>query len=204
MTKQPEEGEIWEWRAFGPLAAELATAVHAYPIRMSLVNIEGKDIYFISPNSDHNIKLRKYDQRWVLKFKLLLGGAPGEAELYNESAAYTYSFPVNRDKLKVTAGLLRVKPANVPAAVLSADEFSRALAEASPSVGRAEVNKKRSQFEFDGGWIELAEVWFERHHTNSISIHSRDREAVDVMRKRLPLGDGWEVMNYVEACRRWA
>ncbi|MEK6304494.1 MAG: hypothetical protein AABO41_27720 [Acidobacteriota bacterium] len=204
MTKQPEEGEIWEWRAFGSLTGELEAAVHAYPVRMSLVNIEGKDIYFIAPKSNHNIKLRKYDDRWLLKFKLLLGGAPGEAELYNESAAYTYSFPIERDKLKVTSGLLRVKLKTVPAAVLSADEFTRALAEASPPVGRAEVNKKRSQFEFDGGWIELAEVWFAKHHTNSISIHSPDREAVELMRQRLSLGEGWEVMNYVEACRRWA
>lgn len=204
MTKEPEEGEIWEWRAFGPLTSELEAAVHCYPIRMSLINIEGKDVYFIAPKSDHNIKLRKYDDRWLLKFKLLIGGAPGEAELYNESAAYTYSFPVNRDKLKATAGLLRVKLMDVPAARLNADDFTRALCEASPPVAPAEVNKKRSQFEFDVGWIELAEVWFARHHTNSISIHSPDREAVERMRQLLPLGEGWEVMNYVEACRRWA
>ena len=205
MTKQPEEGEIWEWRAFGPLTRELDATVHAYPIRMSLINIEGRDIYFIAPESDQNIKLRKYNDHWLLKFKLLLEGSSGEAELYNESAAYTYSFPVDHETLKTTSGLLRVKlnhPQTGPP--LSADEFSDALANASPPVVRAEVQKKRSQFEFDGGWIELAEVWFAKQHTNSISIHSPNREVVDLMRRRLPMGEGWKVLNYVEACRRWA
>ena len=203
MTKQPEEGEIWEWRAFGRISEALAARVRAYPIRMGLINIEGEDVYFVAPDSNHNIKLRKYGDGWLLKFKLLLGGAPGEAELYNESTAYTYSFPVRREKLTAAAGLLRVKLTRTPASALSADEFARALAEASPRVSRAEVKKKRSQFEFEGGWIELADVQFTKHRTQSISIHSLDRDTVELMRKRLPLGEGWEVMNYVEACRRW-
>ena len=70
MSKQPEEGEIWEWRAFGHISEALAASVHSHPVRMSLINIEGEDLYFIAPKSDHNIKLRKSDDRWVLKFKL--------------------------------------------------------------------------------------------------------------------------------------
>jgi hypothetical protein len=204
MTKQPEEGEIWEWRAFGRISEALAATVHANPTRMALINIEGEDVYFIAPNSDQNIKLRKYDDRWILKFKLLLGGAPGEAEFYKESAVYSYTFPVGYDKLVATAELLRVKVSKTPAAVFSADDFALALAKAKPPVGRAAVKKKRSQFEFEHGWIELAEVWFPNHHTNSISIHSPDKGAVELMRQQLPLDEGWEVMNYVEACRRWA
>jgi hypothetical protein len=203
MTKQPEEGEIWEWRAFGLLTEKLAAKVHEYPLRMGLLNIEGEDIYFIAPASDHNIKLRKHEDRWLLKFKLLLGGAPGEAELYNESSAYSYSFPIGPDQLKAAAALLRLKLTNPPAAKLSSDEYARALIEASPPVSEVHVKKRRSQFEFDRGWIELAEVWFPKHHANSISIHSADRNAVELMRRSLPLGEGWEVMNYVEACRRW-
>jgi hypothetical protein len=204
VTKQTEEGEIWEWRAFGRISEALAAGVHSHPIRMSLLNIEGEDVYFIAPTSDQNIKLRKYDDRWVLKFKLLLGGSPGEAELYKESAVYSYTFPVGYDKLVATADLLRVKVKKTPGAVFGADEFASALAEASPPVGRAALKKKRSQFEFERGWIELAEVWFPNHYTNSISIHSPDQIAVERMRQQLPLSEGWEVMNYVEACRRWA
>lgn len=204
MTKQPEEGEIWEWRAFGRLGKALAGRVHSYPIRMALVNIEGEDLYFISPNSDHNVKLRKHDDRWILKFKLLLGGAPGDAELYNESAAFTYSFPVGPDQLTFAAGLLRVGLRREPASALNHDEFTRELEKASPSVRSARVKKVRSQFEFEGGWLELADVQFAKHHIQSISIHSADKETVELMRERLAPGNGWEVMNYVEACRRWA
>ena len=204
MIKQPEEGEIWEWRAFGRLGKELADRVHSYPIRLNIINIGGEDLYFISPNSDHNVKLRKYDDRWILKFKLLLGAAQGDAELYNESAAFSYSFPVGPDQLTFAAGLLRVELAKEPALPLSPDEFTRALEKASPSVKTAHVKKTRSQFAFDGGWLELADVQFAKHHTQSISIHSPDKETVELMQKRLAPGKGWEIMNYVEACRRWS
>ncbi|MFY9609985.1 MAG: hypothetical protein WAU45_15365 [Blastocatellia bacterium] len=204
MIKQPEEGEIWEWRAFGRLSKALADRFHSYPIRLALINIGGEDLYLISPNSDHNVKLRKYDDRWILKFKLRLRGAPGDAELYNESAAFSYSFPVGPDQLTSAAALLRVKLGREPASDLSPDEFTRELEKASPSVKSAHVKKKRSQFEFEGGWLELADVQFAKHHTQSISIHSTDKRTVELMRERLAPGTGWEVMNYVEACRRWA
>lgn len=203
MIKQPEEGEIWEWRAFGQLSKELAERVQAYPIRMALLNIPGEDIYFISDCSNHNIKLRKYDDRWILKFKLLLGGTPGDAELYNESAAFSYSFPVEPERLKFAASLLQVRLRREPASSLSSDEFTRELENASPSVSVASVRKVRSQFEFEGGWLELADVQFPKYYTQSISIHSPEKATVSLMRERLAPGTGWEVMNYVDACRKW-
>ena len=204
MIKQPEEGEIWEWRAFGVVSEELAAQVHSYPIRMSLIDIEGEDIYFIAPHSNHNIKLRKQDDRWLLKFKLLLGGAPGSAELYNEGAAYTYSFPVGRNTVRSAAGLLRVSLKETPDSELLADQLIHALENSSPPVSCAYVKKRRSQFEFEGGWLELADVQFAKQRTQSISIHSPDRETVELMLQRLALDARWQVMNYVEACRRRA
>jgi hypothetical protein len=203
MIKRPEEGEIWEWRAFGRLSKALGERVHSYPVRMELINVAGEDLYYIAPKSDHNIKLRKYHGRWILKFKLLLRAVPGDSELYNESAAFTYPFPVGLDQLTFAAGLLRVKLNDEPAAALSADEFTRELENATPSARSAFVKKVRSQFEFEGGWLELADVQFSNHHIQSISIHSPDKDTVELMRERLAPGDGWEVMNYVEACRRW-
>jgi hypothetical protein len=171
---------------------------------MELINIGGEDLYLISPNSNHNVKLRRYDGRWILKFKLLIKAVPGDSELYNESAAFTYPFPVGLDQLTFAASLLRVELKNEPASALSPDEFTRELEKASPSVKSAHVKKKRSQFEFEGGWLELADVEFAKHHIQSISIHSPNKETVEQMRERLAPGNGWEVMNYVEACRRWA
>lgn len=171
---------------------------------MALTNIGGEDLYFISPNTDHNIKLRRYNGRWILKFKLLLKGVPGDSELYNESAAFTYPFPVGPDQLTFAASLLRVKLKSEPPSTLNSDEFTSELEKASPSVMSTLVKKTRSQFEFEGGWLELADVQFAKHHIQSISIHSPDKETVELMRERLAPGDGWEVMNYVEACRKWA
>src|ERR1700730_7942310 len=53
MTKPPEEGRIWEWRAFGHLSETLAAKVRAYPVRFS--DLRGDDIYLISPHSDQNV-----------------------------------------------------------------------------------------------------------------------------------------------------
>ena len=72
MTKPSEEGQIWEWRAFGEITDELAAKIRSYPIRLGVSDIDGEDIYLVSPNSDQNVKFRKYPGGWVLKFKLLL------------------------------------------------------------------------------------------------------------------------------------
>src|SRR4030095_12986916 len=67
MSKSPEEGKIWEWRAFGKLSEALVARVRAHPVRMVLLNIQGEDLYLISPDSDQNVKLRRNVGGWVLK-----------------------------------------------------------------------------------------------------------------------------------------
>src|SRR5215212_68120 len=108
MTKAPEEGKIWEWRAFGEISDALARKVKAYPIRMGIRNIRGEDIYLISPGSDQNVKLRSSVAGSYLKFKLLLDSQPGVFELYRESVLYNYPFPVTSAILDEAARLLKV------------------------------------------------------------------------------------------------
>jgi hypothetical protein len=83
MSKAPEEGKIWEWRAFGRISDEMSRKVQAYPIRLGISNLPVKDVYLISPLSDQNVKLRWYFSGLYLKFKLLLDTKPGQIELYN-------------------------------------------------------------------------------------------------------------------------
>ncbi|MEK6322057.1 MAG: hypothetical protein AABN33_10270 [Acidobacteriota bacterium] len=205
MTKQPEEGEIWEWRAFGPISQSLAAEVRAYPVRLGVSDLRGEDIYLVSPHSDQNVKLRRYASGWVLKLKQLFETTPRPFELYNESAEFTYRFPVSRDTLEEAARLLRVK---LPGPVLSTasfieEDFVKALAESSPAVTETRVSKKRSQYQFENGWLELADVTFATSEVQSISIHSPDIHVVKEMVNRLQPGDELEPMNYIEACRRW-
>lgn len=205
MTKPPEEGEIWEWRAFGPISERLAAEVRAYPIRLGLSDFRGDDIYLVAPRSDQNVKLRRYTSGWVLKLKLLFETRPGCFELYNESAEFTYQFPVSLETLEETARLLEVKLPDVVllAATFIEEDFVKALAGSSPEVAETKVSKRRSQYQFENGWLELANVSFAKHDTQSISIHSADIEVVKKMVNRLQLGDELEPMNYIEACRRW-
>jgi len=205
MTKPPEEGEIWEWRAFGPISERLAAEVRAYPIRMGLSDFRGDDIYLVPPRSDQNVKLRRYTSGWVLKLKLLFETRPGSFELYNESAEFTYQFPVSLGTLKEAARLLEVKlpDADLSTATFIEEDFVKALAESSPTVAETRVSKTRSQYQFENGWLELADVTFAKHDVQSISIHSPDIEVVKEMVNRLQPGDELEPMNYIEACRRW-
>jgi hypothetical protein len=205
MSKSAEEGKIWEWRAFGRISDQLASKGRAYPIRLGIDDLRGEDLYLISPGSDQNVKLRRYVKGWILKFKLLLETRPGGFELYKESAELTYRFPVAIDKVKAAAQLLGVK---LPGDVLSIDtfaeqEFVAALTRSSPPARETRVSKRRSQYQFDDGWIELADVEFETNKVQSISVHSPEIESVKAMLMRLQPGGELEPMNYIEACRRW-
>lgn len=205
MTKPPEEGRVWEWRAFGPIRETLATKVRAYPIRPGVSDLRGDDIYLIAPHSDQNIKLRRYETGCVLKLKLLFESRPGPFELYNESAEFIYSFPVALEPLAYTARLLGVA---LPQPVLlnrsfGEAEFVKALAESSPSVIETRVSKRRSQYAFENGWLELADVKFASRATQTISINAFEIEIVKGMLERLNPDNDLEPMNYVEACRRW-
>ena len=205
MTKPPEEGRIWEWRAFGAINDTLAAKVRAHPIRQGISDVQGEDLYLVAPHSDQNVKLRRYANSWVLKLKLLFETKAQPFELYNESAEFNYYFPVALDRLKDSARLLAV---TLPATALSVEsfaeaEFVKALAESSPPVVDSRVHKRRSQYQFENGWLELAEVKFAHRETQSLSIHSPDLEVVEEMVELLQTREALEPMNYIEACRRW-
>jgi len=205
MMKPPEEGMIWEWRAFGRISKTLASKVKAHPLRLGIDKVRGEDIYLISPESDHNVKLRKSANGWVLKFKLLCHTRSKLIELYNESAEWIYRFPVTVDRLQAAARLLKCRLPKLPRSIetLTTDEFVQALGRSSPVIAETRVSKTRSQYRFDGGWLELAHVTFSKRRIHSISIHSPDRKVVKEMLARLSPGAELEPMNYLEACRRW-
>src|ERR1044072_6509231 len=120
MTEAPEEGKIWEWRAFGQISENVAARVLAYPIRMGLSDLRGEDIYLISETSDQNVKLREYASGCFLTFKFLLDKRTGRIELYRESARFTHSFPVSFAHLKEAARLLNI---TLPARIKKGDKF---------------------------------------------------------------------------------
>jgi len=205
MGKAAEEGEIWEWRGFGALSKRVASAVRANPIRSGLFCHQDFDIYLVPPRSNQNVKIRKSDDDWFLKFKLLLTVGPRQIELYRESANLMYAFPIKVETLREAARLLLTElpdSANQPGAV-DRDRFVEVLAASSPPVRVVEVPKTRSQFVTQGGWIELAEVQFPAGKVQSMSIHSQKLEVVHRMLDELDPDAGLEAMNYVEACRRW-
>lgn len=205
MAKAPEEGQIWEWRAFGQISDALSARVRAHPIRLGIKDAPAKDVYLISPGSDQNVKLRQSGTDWVLKFKLLLKKVSSGAELYSESWNMVFGFPVDPDVVSRAAELLSV---TLPEAEPAGDSFDREnfinlFRQASPAAKIIEVSKVRSQFHMGIGWIELADMIFPHGQSQSISLHSADIKSVEAMLDELKPDAGLEVMNYVEACRRW-
>ena len=210
MNKLAEEGKIWEWRAFGKVGKKLLRKIEAYPIRLDpntrpLVNLIGQDLYLIAPASQHNIKLRKsIDSAWVLKFKLLLETEPDAIELYHESNKKTFRFPIKPEVVKETAKLLKVTLAKDKLSTIPPLKFIKLFAQSSPPILLTLVGKVRSQYQTPEGWIEIADITFPKKRTQSISLHAIKRSGVEKMLDVLQPGGKLKVMNYLEACRKWA
>ena len=204
MAKAPEEGEVWEWRAFGRVDEKLASQIQAHPIRMGVHNHRGTDLYLISEASDQNVKLRKWGAEWLLKLKLLVDKAERAIELYSESSTMVFGFPVSEGELLFAAHLLGVHlKSPLDKERFSDEEFIDALVQSSPPATRVEVSKVRSQYAFDGGWVEFADVSFPSKTVQTLSIHSPERETVEKILDSFDPNAELEAMNYVEACRRW-
>lgn len=206
MTKPPEEGKIWEWRGFGRISPSVRTLVESLPIRNGVRDHQGTDIYLIPPTSEQNVKVRLTDKGWVLKFKVLLEKRPDRIELYRETASWTYAFPLAQESLDEAANLLAVAlpEADREDQHYSEDQFIAAFSAATPPVVAVKVSKVRSQFQFEGGWLEIADVDFGARQVQSLSLHSAQIETVERMIDRVHPDSGLTVMNYVEACRRLA
>jgi hypothetical protein len=204
MTKPPEEGQIWEWRAFGNISHQIAAQVESLAIRNGIRDLPLTDIYLIPPVSEQNVKLRLTDRGWVLKFKLLLEKQQDGIELYHETARWTFAFPISLTTIQQAVRLLAV---TLPEAALRHERFTQkqmmaALKAATPAVVQVETKKVRSQYQFEGGWLEIADVDFGSRQIQSLSLHSPNIDVVKRMIEQLHPDNSLTVMNYVEACRR--
>lgn len=211
MAKPAEQGDAWEWRAFGALAADLVEIVKSHPVRMGINNAREEDLYLISPTSDQNIKLRKAGDNWLLKLKLLLDTRDA-SELYRETSETVYGFPIRSSVADEVASLLDTRlpsEGHERTARLDRDQFVRLMAQSAPSVNLTPVLKTRSQFEFNGGWVEIAAAIFPLLIVQSISIQSSELDGVERIKSELlirpdaPNAVNLSPMNYVQACRRW-
>jgi len=205
MKKPPEEGKIWEWRAFGSLSRELLARVNSFPLRAGIVGRPEYDIYLISPTNDNNIKLRELDGRFVLKLKPLLEAGTDAIELYQESLDMVYDFPLGKAVFDQVCSLLETAAPGDLGAIHSFGEegFTRTLSTCRPAIKRVEVSKTRSQFVVRGGWVELADMIFPRKTTQSISVHSLQKEVISRTLEDLKVPNALKAMNYVQACRFW-
>ncbi|HKV40127.1 MAG TPA: hypothetical protein VJX67_13015 [Blastocatellia bacterium] len=206
MIKLPEEGKLFEWRAFGSLPSSLVGQIRSFPVRHGLSHLTEHDIYFISEANDQNVKLRKTNALWVLKFKLLLETGPDSIELYQESVNQVYQLPAGNQQVEEAARLLDITlppDFETNGARLDRDALVRVFSRSSPPTRIVGVPKVRSQFLIEGGWVELADVVFPNRETQSISIQAYERSVVKRLLSQLKVGADLAVLNYVQACRIW-
>ena len=211
MAKPAEQGDVWEWRAFGSPGDDLLGIVESHPVRMGLSRAREEDLYFIAATSNQNIKLRRAGNNWLLKLKLLLETRDA-AEVYRETSEMVCGFPIPSSLADEVASLLETRlpsEEHKRTASLDRDQFVRLMAHAAPVLRLTPVLKTRSQFEFNEGWVEIANVIFPLLTVQSISIQSFRFEALLRIRRELLIGPGSRnasnltPMNYVEACRKW-
>ncbi len=187
------------------MSPELLASVSSLPVRAGIVGRPEYDTYLISPVTDNNIKLRDLDGRSVLKLKPLLESAEDSIELYLESLDLLYEFPVAKPVFDQVCILLRTAPAGDLSSIQSfgSEGFIRTLSTFRPAIKTVEVAKTRSQYVVPNGWVELADILFPHKRTQSLSIHSTNKEVVKRTLEDLKVQRGLKVMNYVKACRLW-
>jgi hypothetical protein len=205
IMKRPEEGDLWEWRAFGLLGPDLLAAVRARPVRSGVLDRREIDIYLPSPFNQHNVKLRCSTGEWLLKVKRFLAPGPRSIELYRESASQVSIFPLPVEAVQSAVSLLgvRLDDAELAAAVAGPEEFLEAVTRSVPPLRPVKVEKSRSQYELDAGWVETADVTFPVCRIQSLSIHSPSLAVVERALDELQPNETLEPMNYIRACRRW-
>jgi hypothetical protein len=193
--KASEEGWFWEWRTFGPRPEFAAEVLEGTAIRGS-ANLICVDEYFISTNTDQNVKLRGSQ----LKLKPLLARLPDGIELYEESARLLFEIPIDAEGITKAASLLGVDIPEVDGG--ERDAIVPALASA-PGVSFITVRKRRTQYALGDGWAELAELEFPSGPTWSLGVQSPSIQETRRLRDLLDPEGALEPMGYVEACRRW-
>ena len=205
MPKRTEEGDYWEWRAFGRIEERIRVYARSHPVRMGVLERPEHDIYLVSPANDQNLKLRKDGANWVLKVKVLLNKVGPGTELYREDPAQVFGFPLSPETVESAAALLAIRPPDEPclANPVNVDDFKRIMTGATPPVRAVEVFKIRSQYAINDGWLELASVEFPRNTTDSIAIQAAEISVLQRSVAAFAPDQNLVEMNYVEACRIW-
>ncbi len=158
----------WEWRTFGESFGEAEAKYAAFtPTDIQ----ESDELYFLSPASDQNVKVR-FD---LMDIKTLVEVNADGLEQWKP--VMKAKFPLAADEVKKVLAALDVNPPSLERAEYTLDQFVSELAV--PAGLRAvQVHKRRVRYKVNGCTSELTDVVADGHKTRTVALELEDAARV--------------------------
>jgi len=151
----------WEWRTFG---AHFGAADERFAALTPAALQESDELYFLSPVSDANVKVRDA----LMDIKTLAQVNADGLEQWRPVMKGT--FPLSaQDAVRVFAAL-GIAPPTPARTAWSLDDLHSALAEARPRAGAVAVHKRRIRYTVDGCMAEVTEVVADGKSVRTVAV----------------------------------
>lgn len=194
MTKI-ELGKIvprWEWRTFGDDFGAAEENIKKHECTRTL---ESSEIYFLSKNSDQNIKVRND----LMDIKVL-------QEVNNDALEQWFPvmkaiFPVGAPEIKEVLANANVELEVADDLMLSFEDFIAQIIDPSPDLKAVGVFKKRYGYMINEAVVELADLTIDGKPIRTTAVEHADQDLVLSVVKELGLY-GLENVNYIQAMKR--
>jgi len=183
----------WEWRTFG---RELSEAAKLIMSSGESFDRESEEIYILSKFSNDNTKIR--DELIDIKTPVRINT---KTSLEQWTVLAKFSFPIHINDL-----VLVYKAFGLALPYLKRDEYiyseyMKELIGSNPDLQIVQVKKVRHGYIIGDAIVEIAEVQFDAHVTQTIAVEHADEALVLETVEKLGLAK-YENINYIKAMKR--
>jgi len=182
----------WEWRTFGEDFGAAEENIRKYECTRV---IESSEIYFISRNSDQNIKIRDD----LMDIKILK--AVNEDKLEQWYPIMKASFPLGVEETREVLTQSNASHKLEGDLSLGLEDFIKQIIDPNPDLAAVGVFKKRYGYIIDEAVVELADLTIDGKSIRTTAVEHADPALVIRVVKALGLY-GLENVNYIQAMKR--
>jgi len=182
----------WEWRTFGEDFGKAEEAIKAHECTRVL---ESSEIYFLSRNSDQNLKIRD-DLIDIKNLKEVNGD-----KLEQWVPIMKASFPLGNEEISEVLENLKVSQEVSDGVSLNLEKFIAEIIDPNPDLKAVGIFKKRYGYIINEAVVELADLTIDGESIRTTAVEHADPELVINTVKELGLY-GLENVNYIQAMKR--
>jgi exopolyphosphatase/guanosine-5'-triphosphate,3'-diphosphate pyrophosphatase len=176
----------WEWRTFG----ESFGAADASFAALKPKDVQESDeIYFLSPATDDNVKVR--DKLMDIKTLQQVNGDG----LEQWKPAMKGAFPLPAGEVKKVFDVLSIAPPALSRTDYTLEQFIDELAKPGERLRVVPVHKKRARYSIDGCMSEMTEVVADGKNTRTVALELEDPAQVIATVRKLGL-DKFQNISY--------